>query len=40
MIIPTNYAGFGWMQYGLCVVMLIAGSVLGKWMSSLEEKYK
>lgn len=40
MIIPTNYSGFGLVQYALCVVMIIAGALLGKWMSALEEKYK
>lgn len=40
MIIPLNYAGFGWLQYFMCFVMLVAGTALGWWMSRLEEKYK
>ncbi|MGX6962127.1 DUF368 domain-containing protein [Vagococcus xieshaowenii] len=40
MIIPTNYAGFGTIQYLLCFIMCLLGAWLGKWMSDLEEKYK
>lgn len=40
MIIPTNYAGFGFFQFFMCLLMLLAGTLLGKWMSALEEKYK
>lgn len=40
MIIPKDYTGFGFMEYGLCFVMLLAGAALGSWMSRLEEKYK
>lgn len=40
MIIPKDYTGFSFLQYGLCFIMLIAGAALGSWMSRLEEKYK
>lgn len=40
MIIPTNYVGFGFLQYLLCGGMLLLGALLGSWMSRLEEKYK
>lgn len=40
IIIPTHYAGFGWMQYAWCIVTLLLGIFLGGWMSQLEEKYK
>jgi len=40
MIIPTDYAGFGFLSYSACVVMLVLGVLLGAWMSRLEERYK
>ena len=42
MIIPIGdaYAGFGFMQYALCVLMLALGTWVGWWMTNLEEKYK
>lgn len=40
MIIPKDYTGFSLMEYGLCFLMLIGGTLLGSWMSRLEEKYK
>lgn len=40
MIIPKDYIGFSLMEYGLCFLMLIGGTLLGSWMSRLEEKYK
>lgn len=40
LIIPTNYAGFGVLQYIMCGVLLIGGTLLGWWMAQLEEKYK
>ena len=40
MIIPKDYTGFSLMEYGLCYLMLIGGTLLGSWMSRLEEKYK
>lgn len=40
MIIPTDYAGFGWIQYLWCAIMLIGGVALGAWMTRLESKYK
>lgn len=40
MIIPVNYVGFTVIEYLLCAVMLIMGTLLGKWMATLEEKYK
>ncbi|MGO2083912.1 DUF368 domain-containing protein [Vagococcus sp.] len=40
MIIPTSYTGFTLLNYVACAVMIILGALLGKWMSSLEEKYK
>lgn len=40
MIIPTDYSGFSLLHYLLAFLMLIAGSLLGWWMSKLEEKYK
>nr|WP_228414919.1 DUF368 domain-containing protein [Vagococcus penaei] len=40
MIIPLNYTGFTVVSYLACIVMLVLGILLGKWMSSLEEKYK
>ncbi len=40
MIIPKNYAGFSWVEYGLCFLMIVGGTLLGIWMSGLEEKYK
>lgn len=39
MIIPKNYANFTSMGYFWCVVSLVLGSLLGAWMSRLEEKY-
>ncbi|EFR30926.1 DUF368 domain-containing protein [Eremococcus coleocola] len=40
LIVPTNYSGFGWLQYGLCLLMLILGIGIGAWMAKLEAKYK
>ena len=40
MIIPTNYIGFNFIDYLWCVVMLVLGTLLGAWMSRLEEKHK
>lgn len=40
MIIPVDYTGFTIKEYLLCVVMLIMGATLGRWMATLEEKYK
>ncbi|MGX7197107.1 DUF368 domain-containing protein [Enterococcus olivae] len=40
MIIPTSYPNFTVLNYLACVVMCIAGTALGAWMSRLEEKYK
>ncbi|MGX7091396.1 DUF368 domain-containing protein [Hutsoniella sourekii] len=40
MIIPTDYQGFTFVQYLLCLLMLILGTALGHWMAQLEEKYK
>ena len=40
MIIPTNYQGLHFIGYLLCGLMLILGTVVGLWMSKLEEKYK
>lgn len=40
MIIPTDYAGFGWVQYLWCLIMLALGAAIGAWMAKLEEKYK
>ncbi|AYW50990.1 DUF368 domain-containing protein [Tetragenococcus halophilus] len=40
MIIPTDYNGFGVLDYGACVLMLVLGAALGAWMSRLEERYK
>ncbi|MDT2813546.1 DUF368 domain-containing protein [Vagococcus carniphilus] len=40
MIVPKDYTGFSLMEYGLCFLMLIGGTLLGSWMSRLEEKYK
>ena len=40
MIIPKDYTVFSLMEYGLCFLMLIGGTLLGSWMSRLEEKYK
>lgn len=40
IIIPTDYTGFGFVQYALCLITLLAGILLGWWMSKLEEKYK
>ena len=40
MIISKDYIGFSLMEYGLCFLMLIGGTLLGSWMSRLEEKYK
>ncbi|MDR3356063.1 MAG: DUF368 domain-containing protein [Spirochaetaceae bacterium] len=39
MIVPVNY---NYISYGtiMCVAALVAGALLGLWMSSLEEKYK
>lgn len=39
MIIPKNYANFTIMSYFGCAVSLALGSLLGAWMSHLEEKY-
>ncbi|MDN6639787.1 MAG: DUF368 domain-containing protein, partial [Tetragenococcus sp.] len=40
MIIPTDYDGFGVIDYSACVFMLVLGALLGAWMSHLEERYK
>lgn len=40
IIVPTNYSGFGPIQYFWCVITLVGGIALGAWMSKLEEKYK
>ncbi len=40
MIVPLSYPNFTLTGYIMCVVMFIAGSALGLWMSKLEEKYK
>lgn len=40
MIIPVDYTGFTVKEYLLCVVMLIMGTALGRWMATLEAKYK
>ncbi|XJS10037.1 DUF368 domain-containing protein [Aerococcaceae bacterium WGS1372] len=40
MIIPVHYTGFGFFQYFMCIIMLILGTALGWWMSTLEEEYK
>lgn len=40
MIIPTDYQGFGFVQYLWCVIMLGLGTAIGAWMSKLEEQYK
>ncbi len=40
MIIPTDYAGFGWGSYMACLLTFLAGAAIGAWMSKLEEKYK
>lgn len=40
IIVPTNYAGFGPVQYIWCIVTLAGGIALGAWMARLEETYK
>lgn len=40
MIVPTDYTGFTLFQYGMCVLLLVLGTLLGWWMAQLEEKYK
>lgn len=40
MIIPTNYLGFGLMEYVLCLLSFGLGAGVGLWMANLEEKYK
>lgn len=40
MIIPTDYSGFGFMDYVWCLIAFVLGAALGHWMSQLEEKYK
>ncbi|MDH6364950.1 putative membrane protein [Enterococcus sp. PF1-24] len=40
MIIPTNYAGMGFLGYVACFLLCLAGAALGWWMSRLEERYK
>ncbi|MDO5037371.1 MAG: DUF368 domain-containing protein [Tissierellia bacterium] len=40
MIIPKDYAGFVPLDYLYCLVAFIIGSLIGYWMSLLEEKYK
>ena len=40
MIIPTNYQGFSFFQYFICLLSLAGGSLLGWWMAQLEAKYK
>lgn len=40
VIIPTDYASFGFIQYFACLLSLLGGTLLGWWMSQLEEKYK
>lgn len=40
MIVPTNYGGFGIGGYFACLMMCLAGALLGAWMSRLEERYK
>lgn len=40
MIIPTNYTGFTMIQYFMCFVLLLLGTLLGAWMAKLEDRYK
>lgn len=40
MIIPREYPNFGWFQYFMCAVMLVAGIAMGLWMAKLEATYK
>lgn len=40
MIIPTDYSGFGFIEYVWCIVMLVLGTVIGAWMARLEQRYK
>lgn len=40
VIVPVNYAGFGFVQYLWCLIALLAGAALGWWMAQLEDKYK
>lgn len=39
VIVPVNYQGMGLPQYGICALMLLAGTGLGWWMAQLEAKY-
>lgn len=41
MIIPEQsaYVGFGFIEYAMCVVMLLSGSGVGRWMANLEARY-
>lgn len=41
MIIPEQsaYLGFGFIEYAMCVVMLLTGSGVGRWMANLEARY-
>jgi putative membrane protein len=40
MIIPTDYAGFTWLSVVASVMIFVAGTWLGWWMATLEEKVK
>ncbi|WP_446450485.1 DUF368 domain-containing protein [Tuanshanicoccus lijuaniae] len=40
VIIPTDYANFGFAQYVWCVISCIAGALLGLYMAKLEDQYK
>lgn len=40
LIIPIDYSGFRWLQFVLCGIMLVLGTLLGLWMSKLEAIYK
>lgn len=41
MIIPEQsaFVGFGFIEYAMCVVMLLTGSGVGRWMANLEARY-